>query len=314
MPKQTTTYQCLLISPGDVPTERNAVVKAIEQWNATIGVQLHAHVIVRRWELALPEMGAPPQTIINRQLVDECDFGIAIFWARLGSPTKEHPSGSAEEVERLLAKGANVMVYFSSAPIPQDLLRDDQFSKLQALKKSYQERGLYVMYPTVDKLVEMVTLHINGLVNAFVIKERANNQPIPSTGTLVAPRPDIRVLVQAGMAFQGTAKTNVLGIEVQNHSPIEFYFRAACISCSDGTKIFLQRDGLTGEYLTPRTIASGNNLSIHVDTTATLRQLKRGVTMTNAIITDKIDRVFTSDQTRFQEELQSDAVNRGLKV
>jgi len=261
----------------------------------------------------LPEMGAPPQTIINRQLVDECDFGIAVFWARLGSPTKDHPSGSAEEIERLIARGANVMVYFSSAAIPQDLLRDDQFNRLQALRKSYQERGLYVTYPTVEKLVEMVTLHVNGLVNGLVIKERANNQPIPSAGTLVAPRPDIRVRVQAGIAFQGSVKTYVLGIEVQNHSPIDFHFRSACISCSDGAKIFLQRDGLTGDFVMPRTIASGNSFSIHVDTAATLGQLPRGVTMTNAIITDKIDRVYTSDQTRFEEELRSDAVNHGMR-
>jgi len=35
--------------------------------------------------------------------------------------------------------------------------------------------------------------------------------------------------------------------------------------------------------------------------------------MTNAIITDKIDRVYTSDQTRFEEELRSDAVNHGMR-
>jgi hypothetical protein len=182
MPQQTTTFKLLLISPGDVAEERQAVVAAVERWNATTGIYLSAHIVTNRWEFARPEMGAPPQEVINRQLVDDADFGIAIFWARLGSPTKDHPSGSAEEVERLLAKGANVMVYFSSKAVPQDLLKDDQYDKLQALRDDYKRRGLLVSFPDADKLAEMVSMHLMSLVIAHLKKERAGN---PMGGVVV---------------------------------------------------------------------------------------------------------------------------------
>ena len=40
----------------------------------------------------------PPQKIINAQLVDECDLGIAVFWSRLGTPTEKHPSGQCSAI------------------------------------------------------------------------------------------------------------------------------------------------------------------------------------------------------------------------
>src|SRR5581483_9879728 len=128
MPKQVAHYKCMVISPGDVEDARDAVVAAITDWNAHAGESLGAKIEPVRWEShARPEMGAGPQEIINKQLVDDCDFGVAIFWSRLGSPTAKHPSGSVEEIERLIAKGANVMVYFCDAPVPQDALKDDQY-------------------------------------------------------------------------------------------------------------------------------------------------------------------------------------------
>ena len=136
------------------------------------GLSLNAQVATTRWELARPEMGAPAQDVINRQIVDDADFGVAIFWARLGSPTEHHTSGSAEEVERLLQRGAKVMVYFSSKPVPQTLLKDDQYERLQALRANYEKRGLLASFADAGKLAEMVSEHLTSLVIDVLKKER----------------------------------------------------------------------------------------------------------------------------------------------
>jgi hypothetical protein len=81
MPRTVIEYKCLLISPSDVEEERNALTDLVGKWNAQIGQALGARLDLVRWEShATPEMGGEPQSIINAQLVEESDFGIAVFW------------------------------------------------------------------------------------------------------------------------------------------------------------------------------------------------------------------------------------------
>jgi hypothetical protein len=120
MPGTVTEYRCLLISPSDVEEEREALLEVVARWNAHDGKALGARVELVRWEThAVPDSGQPAQASLNRQIVDECDFGIAVFWARLGTPTASEHSGSIEEINRLKARGANVLVCFNAAPVPQ---------------------------------------------------------------------------------------------------------------------------------------------------------------------------------------------------
>jgi hypothetical protein len=60
--------------------------------------------------------------VINDQLVDACDMGIALFATRLGTPTRDSVSGTANEIERLSA-GRPVEVLRSRRPV--DLARVD---------------------------------------------------------------------------------------------------------------------------------------------------------------------------------------------
>jgi hypothetical protein len=63
------------------------------------------------WERdATPDLGDRPQGIINRQLVDVCDVLIGTFWAKLGTPTSEAESGTAEEIERFIKAGKPVLI------------------------------------------------------------------------------------------------------------------------------------------------------------------------------------------------------------
>jgi len=115
-----TTLRALISCPGDVTREDLAVVhQAITRWNVLLGEQF-AHVVIPvSWsEHAAAEFGEPPQDILNRQLVDVVDLGIAIFWNRLGTPTVNAESGTAEEIARLAEAGRPVSVLRCNKPVP----------------------------------------------------------------------------------------------------------------------------------------------------------------------------------------------------
>lgn len=169
MPRNLSVYRCLIISPSDLAEEREALVKAISGWNAHIGRGRGVMVEAVLWEThSRPEVGAPPQATLNAQLVDnDCDLGIAVFRARLGSPTETHESGSLEEIDRLLERGAQVLLYRSNVPIqPQEIERGlEQFARLQTAMDARAKRALYSRYNSVGELREQVTRHMTSLID-----------------------------------------------------------------------------------------------------------------------------------------------------
>ena len=215
MPKQVIEYRCLLMSPSDVVPEREAITSLVVSWNAQIGIGLGARLELVRWEShATPDLSDTAQNVINRDLVEDCDLGVAVFWSRLGTPTKEHPSGSVEEIYRLLRRKARVMVYFSDAPIPQNALRDDQYHRLQEIKTQFQSEGLLSNYSGIPHLREQVNLHLTNIVTQMLTRDRDASSVIPSSGTLTAPTPDIRVSVRYGFVKRGNIVDDLIVITV----------------------------------------------------------------------------------------------------
>jgi hypothetical protein len=180
MPRTVREYHCLLISPSDVEAECTALIDLIVRWNAHIGRGLDARVELVPWEShATPDMSAPAQTVINRQLVDRCEIGIAIFWSRLGTPTAQYASGSVEEIYWLRERGARVLIYFSTKPIPQERLRDDQFVRLQAMREQFESEGLLARYTSTENLREQVMLHLTSDVADLLVNDRPDIAPVP---------------------------------------------------------------------------------------------------------------------------------------
>src|SRR5215831_1774471 len=176
MAKNIVEFRCLLISPSDVTEERDAISDVVTKWNAQVGDVVKARIELVRWEThSVPDGAAPPQSVLNQQIVHECDFGIAVFWTRVGTATADHPSGSIEEIQKLRARGDRVMVYFGTAPIPQDALKDDQFSRLQQFKEEFQ--ALAGSYGSVSDLREQVQLHLTKVVSGLLEQERGQPSP-----------------------------------------------------------------------------------------------------------------------------------------
>jgi len=257
-PNRVIEYRGLLISPGDVDAERDAVAQVIQLWNASIGRALGARVDLVRWEThAIPDASRPPQDALNQQLVDDCDFGIAIFWTRLGSPTRTHPSGSVEEIQRLRDKRARVLVYFSNAPIPQDRLKDEQFDELMAFKETLRREGLLGSYDQIADLTSKVQLHLTSVVASLLQRDRGEPSPEPSTppaSVLTAPTPDVRVIIFPAETIPRTPGVNhLLGIRIQNHSPVVVFVTGVSVYLKSNRALLLYRDAVTGAELAGRT-------------------------------------------------------------
>ena len=132
MPRTVVEYRCLVISPSDVPDEREAITDVIHRWSASRSENSGLRIEPVRWEThASPEMGDRPQAILNRQIVDSCDFGIAVFWTRLGSPSGEHESGSIEEIEKLVSAGRKVAIFHSNKPVRPNSLDQAEYQRLR---------------------------------------------------------------------------------------------------------------------------------------------------------------------------------------
>ena len=147
----------LIASPGDTMEERAAAAFELNRWNAARAQRDGVTLIPWLYERnAVPLMGGHPQSIINSQAVDRADVVIAIFDTRLGTRTAEAVSGTAEEIERAIAAGKRVHIYFSGEDIKRDRFDAAQFEALEAFRKSLEPRGLLGRYSSPEDLASQV--------------------------------------------------------------------------------------------------------------------------------------------------------------
>ena len=68
-----TVFSVMIASPGDVGAERAIVREVIAEWNAVHAKTRSTVLLPVGWEThSVPEMGAHPQEIINRQVLAQC--------------------------------------------------------------------------------------------------------------------------------------------------------------------------------------------------------------------------------------------------
>lgn len=297
MPKKTLEYRCLLISPSDVAEERDALTKAVGEWNAQIGRGLGTRVELVRWEShAVPDMSAPPQAIINEQLLDGCDLAIAVFWSRIGTPTQEFASGSVEEISRLIERGIRVLVYFSERPVSPTKLDLKQMERLAEVRARFQQQGLLATYSDTAQLCSQVNLHLTNVVAELLERDTGLVSPSANQSILTAPKPDVRVRVDAGfLQSEIRPMLPLLMISVQNHSPVSVYIASVYLEAKNNALIVPNGDYLSGQYWEPRELLPGQSLKITVAPTEIEKQRNDGKIIC-AAATDQIGRVYRSSE------------------
>ena len=301
MPSRIIEYRCILISPSDVALERDRLSQMIERWNAHIGKALDTRVSLVKWESnAVPDSERPPQASLNAQVVDDSDFGIAVFWSRIGTLTDAADSGSVEEVRRLSERGARVLVYFGTAAVPQSALVDDQFKRLQKFKEDFRKRAFVSTYEDPNDLIEQVQLHLTSLVAELLQKDRG--QPIPASdvpGVLTAPRPDVRVRVYMSLVLPGNETKKMLHVAVQNHSPVVVFMSSVTLQRDDGSSLYAPRDAATGMPQYRRELQPGEGYAFFFSPDMITDKVEPS-RIVCAVATDDIGRVYRTeeDETR----------------
>ncbi len=161
-------YKIFLASPSDVPKERQLARETILKWNElhseTTGVVLQAI----GWEThSYSSMEGRAQGILNKQILQDADFLIGMFWCRIGTPTGDHESGTLEEIREHINAGKPAMICFSDQPVRMDSVDQDQYNKLMEFKKECFDKGLVSSYESLEEF---------GRIISDSLVRRANNK------------------------------------------------------------------------------------------------------------------------------------------
>ncbi|WP_052235268.1 hypothetical protein [Pectobacterium carotovorum] len=162
-------FRILIASPSDVADERDIAVKVIQEWNDLNSAERQLVLLPLKWEThSSPEYGRRPQEVINRQVVDQCDLLVGIFWTRIGSPTGVAESGTLEEIERVSVDGKPVMLYFSKVNKNPDDIDLEQLKNLREFKKKTLPNSLIESYSNQvefrDKLAKQLEIQLRSLL------------------------------------------------------------------------------------------------------------------------------------------------------
>lgn len=228
MADQVHRFTVLVASPGDTRDLRGAIRDAIDYWNA-IGRRGGVVLQAVGWEQDAPALyGARAQDTVNEAIVDDVDFAIAVFRARLGTPTGEAPSGTVEEMLRLAESGRRVLVYRARNVTldPTDAAALEELGRLASFLKEIQPMALIKEFDGPGDLIKMLTPDIGYVVNQLT---SAATQP-------VAP-PVIDTTADAVTAtLLPSSRRYSYELEVRNEGPSDLLDLVISTQRSDGLR------------------------------------------------------------------------------
>lgn len=179
IPNQVTALEVFVSSPGDVSSEREALIRTIERINRMPHIRNRYVLRPFRYEKEVaPQMGHAPQVIVDRAChVVDCYLVICILWKRMGTPftdpvtKREFLSGTeyefitAYEAKKAGAAYPNILIYrkkndssSGAADSSQQGLVDRFFSRMEGTDSDF--KGLYFQFSDMSEFEENTLLHI----------------------------------------------------------------------------------------------------------------------------------------------------------
>ncbi len=249
-------FKVLVASPADIGEERNVVPEVINEWNAINAASSRVILMPVKWEThSAPLLGDRPQAVINKQLVQDCDMLVGIFWTRIGTHTGVAISGTAEEIEQFVELEKPVMLYFSQAPVEPDKIELSQFTILKAFKEKMRLQGLTESYQNIhdfrQKFSRQLSINISNTINAALEINKAEDKQEVATDQEIITEPSKTIIVAATIhpiqdgskkpltpeqvdeylikAVQSVATTNgwariaAVGLYLQTYTPVDYH-------------------------------------------------------------------------------------------
>jgi hypothetical protein len=212
-----------IASPGDVSDERDEACRVIHDWNAAHSLDRSILVEPVRVEThSQAVQGGHPQDLINGQLLERCDLLLAIFWTRLGTPTKKDVSGTVQEIREFAeSKGAErVLLFFCEKELPSDV-DIEQVKSVREFKKEMQDKGLYIRYKSEIEFARLFRQQLEMRMNSVLQSEEAT-EFLPNKKSDVRLEPECYTLLAAGSLAQHSnimTVSDMSGIQVSaNHT------------------------------------------------------------------------------------------------
>ena len=160
-------YSIFIASPSDVETERKIVRDTIHEWNMINSNNKGVVLLPLGWEThSVPDMSRHAQIIINEQILKKADVLVGIFWSKVGTPTKDYPSGTIEEIQEHINAGKPTMVYFSKVALPQNF-DPAQWNEVKRFKDFCKKKGLYCEYNSIDDFEKLFRNHLSIKINGY---------------------------------------------------------------------------------------------------------------------------------------------------
>lgn len=178
MPFSAQVLKVMIASPSDVIEERKAVREIPHTWNDVNSAFRNLVLLPLGWETnTTPTMGAHPQEIINKQLLEEADILVGIFWTRLGTSTTAYKSGTVEEIKKHTDAGKTAKLYFSTSPVRPDSVDPEQYQALREFKSECQGGGLLETFTDLADFRAKFERQLQIELNRDIYKQQASTVP-----------------------------------------------------------------------------------------------------------------------------------------
>lgn len=177
MPKLVTLYRVVISCPSDAWDELAVAWETISKWNAENSDDQRIAFEAVTWQTHVApylDKDRRGQDKINEAIIKNADLLIAIFRARLGTPTGGHLSGTVEEIDEFMKAGKVAWVFFRAGLSESDLPAEgrEQYRNLTAYKESIRDRSLYREFRTDEELSNRLSqdlgIHACELKKSFV--------------------------------------------------------------------------------------------------------------------------------------------------
>lgn len=173
MPQNTITYDVLISCPSDMDQYVIYIKQAINNFNNDYGKEHHINLRTLYWkDDGFSESGGTPQALLNCQIVDNADMGVAVFWTRFGTKTQNYGSGSEEEIERMIASNKQMFIYFMNKEVSINELDLAELTKIKKFKKKYTNRGIYYSVSNETELEQKLKKDLEGYFRKRAIKKK----------------------------------------------------------------------------------------------------------------------------------------------